>query len=175
MAYTVNPKVHWWEGAINTAAASIVVAAGIHPPAVQRGTEKLDTPRVEFKTALGAFGPNTQTPHKWINQSDKTLWPDTRDGQLFAKIVTRRGEKGQDHDATVATVRGLFQSCSALSGRMQVHKVERIVEGASAIGLLTDQHHDETTLSFDFRMRILYGVGLNEGQPNPDIFITIEA
>lgn len=175
MAYTVNPKVHHFESVLNVAASSHMIANRICDPKKQRDNAELSTPRVEFKTALDAYGPNAQAPHQWINQGDRTKWPDTRDGKLYATVVTRRGADGQDHEAIVGTVRSLLQSCSALSGHMEFHKVEKLFEGGSAPSFKGDEHHDVTVLSFDFRIRILFGVGLNEGQPNPNIFLTIES
>jgi len=171
MAYTVNPKIHHWESALNVAVASHLSANGISDPKKQRDTGELVTPRAEIKSGFQGYGPN-QPPHRWIHP-DKTLWPDTRKGTLAIRAVTRRGEKGQDHDGTVGTIRSLLQSCSALSGKMELHKVEKIIEMDSTPTTAPDEHHDATLLTFEVTMRILFGIGPGpvEG-PNPAVFIT---
>lgn len=111
--------------------------------------------RVEFKAAPGGWGPNSNSPHLWTDGSG-VRWPDTVTGKLYARCVTVRSDPDQDHSKLRATVRMIFQSCSALSALMTYHKCEKMIESQSTPEFNNDKDEDISSLSFDYVLRILF-------------------
>ena len=144
-----------FEFVLNTAVASWLIANGVNDPAKQNDDKGLITPRVEVKSVFGPWGPTPDKPHLWIAE-DGTSWPDCRDGTLYMKIVTRRGDDTQDHDRLVGTVRALLQDRSEISQKMTLHTLNRLAEGGSVPDFDQAQNQVLTALSFSFRMSILY-------------------
>lgn len=149
-----NPIADIWmfESVINTAVATVLLAAGINDPKKQQSKDGLTTPRVEIKTVWNGF----PTEHYWLNQSTKEKWPDTGSGTVFLKIVTRRGSQGQDHYRLVGTVRGILQDVRTLSTAMTLHRVEKMLEAGSVPDFKQDEFQDVTALSFQTIVSILF-------------------
>jgi hypothetical protein len=173
MAYTVNYEIYQFEDAIETAVASHLLANGVNDQQKQRDiqtpdgkTTGLKSPRVEVKVIWNGFGTERGVRY-WINQSDKTKWPDCGDGKLYLTIVTRRGAEDQSHARLRGTCRGLMQSCSALNGRMALHSIEWLREAGNTPEVRNAEHHDVSVMAFDFRIRILFD------SKTSDIFPTV--
>lgn len=148
-------EVYMFESVLNMAVASYLIAGGVYDAPKQNDNDGLRTPRVELKTVLGPWGPNATAPHMWVPTSG-TSYPDCRDGNLYAKVITKRGDTTQDHDRLVGTVRGLLQERQQINGRMEYHTLNRFAEGGSVPDFAQDKNEQMTVLSFTFRMQILY-------------------
>lgn len=137
--------------------AAYFLANGINDPKKQQDEKELMTPRVECRYVWGGY-----TEHFWLRPSVTEKWFDLGSGTLFTKVITRRNDKDQDHHGMLGLVRSLFVDCAEPSAFMTWHRFERMVEGQSTPTIQSGDYSDETTLSFDTRLQILFETKENQ-------------
>lgn len=144
----------WWESAVT----SWLLKNGVNDPARQR-EDKIDlegkkvtlkTPRVEVKWLGGGFSRELyfvvpQTNLRWLN---------IYSGTGYLKIVTRRGDPKQDHEAIEALCRYLMQQVSQITAFMKYHRIEKMLEQQQSVTFDNETLHDVSALSFQTDIRI---------------------
>jgi len=163
-----NPLAYAFEDAVEQAAQSWLIANGLKNVDRQRGNDSLPTPRVECHALFGGFQQNEHyyiSPAAWAanvaagldmsKPSNQPRWLDIGVGQLILKVVTRRDDKDMTHPMLRGTCRFLMQNADAISNKMTLHAVEKIIESTSTATYEDDKTHDVSALSFAVWLRIL--------------------
>lgn len=148
---TPNPQIYCFEDELEKSVCAWLVENGINDPKKQRSNDNLLTPTVEVRFLFNGF----VSEHYWINQTTKERWLDLGAGTLYLKVVTRRDDADQVHAKIRGTCRWLMQNRDKISGKMTLHRVDKIVEQASGVTFDNASKHDISSLSFAINMSIL--------------------